>query len=299
MRRVAIVTVALLILATAIAGCNSAEPAPDEAPSSTSSSTSTSATETTVASAVTTTTSATTTTAPTTTTTTKATTTTKKPTITTKVTERTNSQDELEALIKELEANRAEEEKAKQEKIDAAILLYTPGLTGTKADIGKVVGQSSAVNAEITVVDVIEGYNIGGYEYTVTEFSDGVSIEKGLKDYKHIYLEDGYIVYEYIEIAFSDGTSLHRSECFYCHEMPCPYGGGEKCLQYSELTDYLVYCRNCGHRIKHRVGKYDLVGGHHHRFTRDTDCPDCGEFVKRMECHLCGGPQDDCFACNN
>ena len=298
MRRMAIVSVALLILSTAIAGCNSAEPTPDEVPSSTSSSTSTSATETTTTTVVTTTTSATTTTAPTTTTT-KATTTTKKATTTTKVTERTNSQDDLEALIKELEANRAEQEKAKQEKLDAAILLYASKLTGTQADIGKVVGWSSAIDAEITVVSVMEGYNVKGCKYTVTEFSDGASFEKGLDNYEHIYLEDGYIVYEYIEIAFSDGTSLRRSECIYCHEMPCPYGGGEKCLRYSELTDHLVYCRNCGHRITHRVGTYDLVGGHHHRFTRDTDCPDCGEFVKRMECHLCGGPQDDCFACNN
>lgn len=289
MRRVIIVVTAILILMTDIVGCASA-PVIDDIPSTTSSTTATS---------LTTTAPSTTSSATTTTTTQKPTTTTKKATTTTKVTERTNSQDDLEALIKELEANRAEQEKAKQEKLDAAILLYASKLTGTQADIGKVVGWSSAIDAEITVVSVMEGYNVKGCKYTVTEFSDGASVKKGLDNYEHIYLEDGYIVYEYIEIAFSDGTSLRRSECIYCHEMPCPYGGGEKCLRYSELTDHLVYCRNCGHRIRHRVGTYDLVGGHHHRFTRDKDCPDCGEFVKRMECHLCGGPQDDCFACNN
>ena len=60
---------------------------------------------------VTTTTSATTTTAPTTTTTKPTTTTTQKPTTTTKVTERTNSKAEIDALVKESEAQLTEKEK--------------------------------------------------------------------------------------------------------------------------------------------------------------------------------------------
>ena len=37
-------------------------------------------------------------------------------------------------------------------------------------------------------------------------------------------------------------------------------------------------CRYCGQQRDER----------HHCYTRDKNCPDCGEFVKRLECHFCG-----------
>lgn len=37
-------------------------------------------------------------------------------------------------------------------------------------------------------------------------------------------------------------------------------------------------CRYCGQQRDER----------HHCYTCDMNCPDCGEFVKRLECHFCG-----------
>ena len=37
-------------------------------------------------------------------------------------------------------------------------------------------------------------------------------------------------------------------------------------------------CRHCGRQKDE----------HHHRFTVEKNCPDCGELVKRLECHICG-----------
>lgn len=44
-----------------------------------------------------------------------------------------------------------------------------------------------------------------------------------------------------------------------------------------EKLEALKTCRHCGH----------ANDGTHHRFICDTECPDCGVFVKALTCHTC------------
>ena len=87
-------------------------------------------------------------------------------------------------------------------------------LTGTQADVGKVVGYSSLIKQDITVVSVEERTT-----------SDGRKV---------------------IQTNYSFGSSTVVVECEYCHEFPCPDGGGKNCSQYDVLKDGTVYCSRCG-----------------------------------------------------
>ena len=145
-----VLTIVLLLsaVATGFSGCQPNEPS-EIAPGEDTTTTTTTSAENQGDSApseegdeavVTTTTSATTTTAPTTTTTKATTTTTKKPTTTTKKDSASSKKDYLD----------------------------TSGLTGTQADVGKVVGWSSVLHKNITVVSVTEGFTGSGCKYIQT-----------------------------------------------------------------------------------------------------------------------------------
>lgn len=88
------------------------------------------------------------------------------------------------------------------------------GLTGTQADVGKVVGYSSMLAKDIVVVSVVERTT-----------SDGRKV---------------------IQTNLSDGTVTKVVECEYCHKFPCPTGGGKRCPKYDPLKDATVTCQICG-----------------------------------------------------
>lgn len=92
--------------------------------------------------------------------------------------------------------------------------LDTSKLTYTQEDVGKVVGYSRTLGKDITVVSVTEGINGSGLKY--------------------------------IETFFSDGTVSCVVECMYCHEFPCPDGGGEACSEYDVKLDGTKTCQQCG-----------------------------------------------------
>ena len=195
-----VLTIVLLLsaVATGFSGCQPNEPS-EIAPGEDTTTTTTASTENQGGSApsekgdeavVTTTTS--TTTAPTTTTT--------KPTTTTKAAEKTNA--------KPTTTTKKDSASSKKDYLD------TSGLTGTQADVGKVVGWSSVLNKNITVVSVTEGVNGRGCKY--------------------------------IETSYSDGTATAIVECKYCHQMPCPQGGGIQCSKYNVKDDGQITCQQCG-----------------------------------------------------
>ena len=88
------------------------------------------------------------------------------------------------------------------------------GLTGTQADVGKVVGYSTAFAADITVTSVTESVTVDGLKT--------------------------------IKTRYSNGTGSVVTECRYCHEFPCPDGGGTSCSQYNVQNDSTVTCQQCG-----------------------------------------------------
>lgn len=92
--------------------------------------------------------------------------------------------------------------------------LDTSKLTYTQEDVGKVVGYSRTLGKDITVVKVKEDVNSSGL--------------KRIKTY------------------FSDGTGSCIVECEYCHEFPCPDGGGEACSKYDVKLDGAKTCQDCG-----------------------------------------------------
>ena len=53
---------------------------------------------------------------------------------------------------------------------------------------------------------------------------------------------------KYITTYYSDFTTSTVSECAYCHEFPCPHGGGEKCPKYAYdiSKDWTKTCSRCG-----------------------------------------------------
>lgn len=87
-------------------------------------------------------------------------------------------------------------------------------LTGTQADVGKVVGYTTLLGKDITVVSVVEKTR-----------------NDGLKE---------------IETTYSFGSATSIVECEYCHGFPCPNGGGEKCSEYNAKEDASVTCQTCG-----------------------------------------------------
>lgn len=95
--------------------------------------------------------------------------------------------------------------------------MDTSGLTGTQADVGKVVGYNSFLQADVTVTSVVESTT-----------ADGLKI---------------------VDIYFSDGTANGITECEYCHSFPCPYGGGSSCPSYDVSKDYSVTCPQCSRPI--------------------------------------------------
>lgn len=54
---------------------------------------------------------------------------------------------------------------------------------------------------------------------------------------------------KYIRYYYSDGTSRDIVECEYCHEMPCPHGGGTSCPKYDVKKDASITCPQCGKRM--------------------------------------------------
>jgi len=85
-------------------------------------------------------------------------------------------------------------------------------------------------------------------------------------------------------------VSLEQKGCEYCGSHSCPsfYTTDEwgqacvdvtKCPEYDKKKDPIYYCQVCG--------KPSGVGsnGTCVNFTVDTECPDCGEFVKARTCH--------------
>lgn len=85
-------------------------------------------------------------------------------------------------------------------------------------------------------------------------------------------------------------VSLEQKGCEHCGSHSCPsfYTTDEwgqacydetKCPQYNKKNDSKYYCQVCG--------KPSGVGsnGTCVNFTVDTECPDCGEFVKARTCH--------------
>lgn len=92
--------------------------------------------------------------------------------------------------------------------------LDTSKLTYTQEDVGKVVGYSRTLGKDITVVKVKEGVNSSGLKY--------------------------------IKTYFSDSTGSCIVECKYCHEFPCPAGGGEACSEYDVKLDGTKTCQQCG-----------------------------------------------------
>lgn len=87
-------------------------------------------------------------------------------------------------------------------------------LTGTQADVGKVVGYSSMLGEDIVVVSVTE-----------TTTGDGRRV---------------------LETVYSDMRSTSIVECKYCHKFPCPEGGGTDCPAYNTQKDATVTCQTCG-----------------------------------------------------
>ena len=92
--------------------------------------------------------------------------------------------------------------------------LDTSKLTYTQEDVGKVVGYSRTLGKDITVVKVTESFNGSGLKGVIVDFSDG--------------------------------NSTCIVECRYCHEMPCPDGGGEACSEYDVKIDGTKTCQRCG-----------------------------------------------------
>lgn len=92
--------------------------------------------------------------------------------------------------------------------------LDTSSLTGTQADKGKVVGYTSLLAQDIKVVSVVERTT-----------ADGRKV---------------------VETIYSFGPSTKIVECEYCHKMPCPNGGGDKCSEYNTKEDATVTCQTCG-----------------------------------------------------
>lgn len=90
-------------------------------------------------------------------------------------------------------------------------------LTGTQADVGKVVGYDSIFSESITVVSVVE-----------TTTADGRKC---------------------VETTYSNCTATTVVECEYCHKFPCPNGGGKGCLKYNAEEDAAVTCQTCSRPI--------------------------------------------------
>ena len=96
----------------------------------------------------------------------------------------------------------------KKDWFDESLLTYT------QADVGKVVGYSSLINQDITIVSVIEGTTADGRKC--------------------------------IETTYSFGPITSIVECQYCHKFPCPDGGGKDCSKYNVKEDATVTCPRCG-----------------------------------------------------
>ncbi len=95
----------------------------------------------------------------------------------------------------------------KKDYLDTSLLTYT------QDDVGKVIGYSSAFNQDITVLYVKEGTDAQGLTF--------------------------------IKIQFYPTGNTTIKQCKYCHEFPCPDGGGTDCAQYSVKEDASVTCPQC------------------------------------------------------
>ena len=91
-----------------------------------------------------------------------------------------------------------------------------------------------------------------------------------------------------ITTYYSDGSSVSVVECQYCHETPCPTGGGRNCSLYSEDQGSTPgvqpgYCQYCGKK------EWDGTNGTCLRYWGggDHNCPNCGVLVPVNTCHTC------------
>lgn len=107
--------------------------------------------------------------------------------------------------------NPAQPDNKKKDWFDNSIL------TGSQADVGKVVGYTSLLKQDIIVTSVVEGVSTAGLKF--------------------------------IETTYSNGTVSAVVECKYCHNFPCLNGGGINCPQYNAQNDAAVTCQICGRPI--------------------------------------------------
>ena len=122
-------------------------------------------------------------------------------------------------------------------------------------DVGKVVGTDSVTGEDIYVIS--SGFFINGW--------NGQYFRK---------------------VVLSNGTIIEHEQCRYCGKWPCPdYDGGSRknCSEYDIKKDPSYYCQTCGKSA-------DI----HSTYFDDTNCHNCGKWVKAFACHIC---PDKCTVC--
>ena len=50
---------------------------------------------------------------------------------------------------------------------------------------------------------------------------------------------------KFIRVVLSNGETASIVECEFCHKMPCPNGGDNKCSAYNTKEDATVTCQQC------------------------------------------------------
>jgi len=112
-----------------------------------------------------------------------------------------------------------------------------------------------------------------------TETKKIVAYSCGCKNH-HCKSKEDHDIAVYFENIGCDICGSHSCPSFYaldewgqqCYDI-------SKCPQYSEKKDPCIYCQYCNKKCG--------TGGNNTcvRFTVDTECPECGKFVKAKTCH--------------
>ena len=150
-------------------------------------------------------------------------------------------------------------------------------LTGTQADVGKVVGYSSAFAADITVISVVEETTADGRKA--------------------------------IKTRYSDGTGTIIIECEYCHEFPCPEDGRLNCPKYDPQKDGIVTCQQCGrpngngyYGTCHGIVNWNDPSKPFLSCNHYSNCLKCGKLVGdgyNGTCHVTWGDYSGITTCNH